>query len=56
MIGSVALMLESFGMKTESDALWNSMQQVFEDGLIIAPIYREVVKTLSALLSLEIKS
>ena len=41
MIGSVALMLDkSFGMKTESDALWNSMQQVFEDGFSTADLSR----------------
>ncbi len=33
MIGSVALMLDmSFGMQAESEAVWQAMQSVFEDG------------------------
>ena len=41
MIGSVALMLDkSFGMKAESDALWNAMQQVFADGFTTADLSR----------------
>ena len=41
MIGSIALMLDkSFGMKRESDALWNSMQQVFADGFTTADLSR----------------
>ena len=41
MIGSVALMLDkSFGMKRESDAIWNSMQQIFADGFTTADLSR----------------
>mgnify|MGYP001163613564 FL=1 len=41
MIGSVALMLDkSFGMKAESEALWNAMQQVFADGFTTADLSR----------------
>ena len=39
---------KSFGMKRESDALWNSMQQVFADGFTTADLSRggeELVST-----------
>ncbi len=39
MIGSVAMMLEmSFGMKAESEAVWQSMKQVFEEGYSTADL------------------
>ena len=39
MIGSVAMMLEmSFGMKSESDAVWQAMQSVFEAGYSTADL------------------
>jgi len=39
MIGSVAMMLEmSFGMKSEADAVWNAMRNVFESGFSTADL------------------
>ncbi len=39
MIGSVAMMLEmSFGMRSEADAVWNAMRNVFESGYSTADL------------------